>query len=79
MKMKLILILCQAVIEFAFSLVCVALGWNVFLTKLFDFVPVLGFGKLCILTLAIDFLAVPANIGGAMKRNDILKAVRGKE
>lgn len=77
--MKLILVLCRATVEFAFSLGCVALGWNVFLSMLFDFVPLLSFGKLCVLTLAIDFLSVPANIGGAMRRNEILRAVRGKE
>lgn len=69
----------EILVTYAISLGCVAVGWNMLLPKLFLFVPVLSFKKLCILTLAIDLLSTPATIGGSMTRSKILKAARGEE
>ena len=46
-------------VKFAISVGCVALGWNVFLRFAFNGiyeVPILGFGSLCLLTLAVSFV-----------------------
>lgn len=68
----------QAVLEFFVSLGMVAIAWNLLLPKLF-LIPKFGFGKLCLLTLALDLLATPITIGGTMKRDKIYKAVKGEE
>ena len=49
-------------VKFAISVGCVVLGWNVFLRFAFDGIyeiPVLGFGSLCLLTLAVSFVFQP--------------------
>lgn len=68
-----------AVLNFFMSLGFVALGWNLLLTKVFVSVPVLDFKELCMLTIAINFIATPATIGASHVRNKILKAVRGEK
>ena len=57
--MKILKLIALAVIFFLVELGCVALGWNMFLVKVFDGIPVLGFPKLCLLTLALTFLSAP--------------------
>lgn len=49
------------IIEYLFSVIAVSIGWDVFLVRVFA-VPVLGFKHLCLLTLALDFLATPITI-----------------
>lgn len=49
------------IIEYLFSVIAVAIGWDVFLVRVFA-VPALGFKHLCLLTLALDFLATPITI-----------------
>lgn len=56
--MKLLILI---ILEYLFSLLAVAIGWDVFLVRVFA-VPVLGFKHLCLLTLALDFLSVPITI-----------------
>ena len=49
-------------VKFAISVGCMALGWNVFLRFAFNGiyeVPILGFGSLCLLTLAVSFVFQP--------------------
>ena len=48
--------LVTGVVTYIISVGCVAFAWNVILTYLFDFIPSLSFGKLCLLTLAIALL-----------------------
>ena len=49
------------IIEYLFSVLAVAIGWDVFLVRVFA-VPVLDFKHLCLLTLALNFLATPITI-----------------
>ena len=52
-------------VKFAIGVGCVALGWNVFLRFAFNGIydiPVLGFGSLCLLTLAVSFVLQPLGI-----------------
>lgn len=52
----------KAIGKFVISVGCVALGWNVFLRFAFNGIydiPVLGFGRLCLLTLAVSFVFQP--------------------
>lgn len=56
--MKLLILI---ILEYLFSLLAVAIGWDVFLVRVFT-VPVLGFKHLCLLTLALTFLATPITI-----------------
>lgn len=49
------------IIEYLFSVIAVAIGWDVFLVRVFV-VPVLDFKHLCLLTLALDFLSTPITI-----------------
>lgn len=71
-------VIIEAVLEFFWSLGAVAIAWNLILPKLF-LIPKFGFGKLCLLTLALDLLATPITIGGTMKRDKIYKAIKGEE
>ena len=55
----------KMLVKFALSVGCVALGWNVFLRFAFNGIydiPVLGFGSLCLLTLAVSFVLQPLGI-----------------
>lgn len=55
----------KALVRFAISAGCVALGWNVFLCFAFEGIyeiPVLGFGNICLLTLAVMFVFQPLGI-----------------
>jgi hypothetical protein len=54
-------IILTLIIEYLFSLLSVAIGWDVFLVRVFA-VPVLGFKHLCLLTFALDFLSTPITI-----------------
>lgn len=52
----------KELVKFVISVGCVALGWNVFLRFAFEGIyeiPVLGFGSLCLLTLAVSFVLQP--------------------
>ena len=49
-------VLLTGILIFIVSVGCVALAWNVILTYLFDFIPKLSFGRLCLLTIAITLL-----------------------
>lgn len=57
--MKILKIIALVVIYFLVEVGCVALGWNMFLVKVFECIPVLGFSKLCLLTVALTFLSAP--------------------
>ncbi len=72
-------LIARMVIEFSISLGCVAVAWNLLLPKLFTFVPVFGFEKLCLLTIAIDLILTPATICGAVTRGKSLRILRGEE
>lgn len=55
----------KMLVKFAIGVGCVALGWNVFLRFAFNDIydiPVLGFGSLCLLTLAVSFVFQPLGI-----------------
>lgn len=57
--------ICKKLVNFAISVGCVALGWNVFLRFAFNGIydiPVLGFGSLCLLTLAVSFVFQPLGL-----------------
>lgn len=57
--------LCKSIINFSISVGCVALGWNVFLRFAFKGIydiPVLGFGRLCLLTGAVSYVLQPLGI-----------------
>lgn len=54
-------IILTLILEYLVSVIAVAIGWDVFLVRVFA-VPVLGFKHLCLLTLALDFLATPITI-----------------
>lgn len=54
-------IILTLILEYLVSVIAVAIGWDVFLVRVFV-VPVLGFKHLCLLTLALDFLATPITI-----------------
>ena len=71
-------VIVQEVLNFFVALGSVAIAWNLLLPKLF-LIPKFGFGKLCFLTLALDLLATPITIGGAMKRDKIYKTIKGEE
>lgn len=71
-------VIIESVLEFFWSLGAVAITWNLLLPKLF-LIPKFGFGKLCLLTLALDLLSTPITIGGSMKRHKIYKAIKGEE
>lgn len=71
-------VIVQAIVEFFGSLGMVAIAWNLILPKLF-LIPKFGFGKLCLLTLALDLLSTPITIGGTMKIDKIYKAIKGEE
>lgn len=60
---KFAIIAVYAIVEFLFSLGCVAVGWNVLLVKVFPSIQTLSFGQLCLLTLALPFIAVPITFG----------------
>lgn len=77
-KIDWLYVIVESVIELFWSLGMVAIAWNLILPKLF-LIPKFGFGKLCLLTLALDLLATPITISGAMKRNEIYKAIKGEE
>lgn len=68
--MEILKIIALAVICFLIELGCVALGWNVFLVKVFDGVPVLDFSKLCLLTLALSFLSAPFRSSPKRRKDD---------
>lgn len=63
-------IIIKGVVAYVISVGCVALAWNVILTYLFDFIPSLSFGKLCLLTIAISLLK-PINIRDKKQRSKI--------
>ena len=55
----------KMLLKFAISVGCVALGWNVLLRFAFNGIydiPVLGFGSICLLTLAVSFIFQPLGI-----------------
>lgn len=57
--------LCKSIINFSISVGCVALGWNVFLRFAFKGIydiPVLGFGSLCLLTMAVSYILQPLGV-----------------
>lgn len=54
-------IILTLILEYLVSVIAVAIGWDVFLVRVFA-VQVLGFKHLCLLTLALDFLATPITI-----------------
>ena len=77
-KIEWLEIIVKLEIKFFWSLGSVAIAWNLILPKLF-LIPKFGFEKLFLLTLALDLLSTPITIGGAMKRNEIYKVVKGEE
>lgn len=75
----------KKLVNFAISVGCVALGWNVFLRFAFNGIydiPVLGFGSLCLLTLAVSYVFQPFGIFVSdlieLKHNTRLKALLEK-
>lgn len=60
--MKILEALFKLIFYYFVSVGFVALGWNVILTKIMN-VPVYNFGELCLLTLALQFIATPITIG----------------
>lgn len=60
--MKVVEALIKGIMMYFLSVGMVAIGWNLILTRLFG-VQVLGFGELCLLTLAINLVSVPITIG----------------
>ena len=77
-KIDWLYVIVESVIEFFWSLGMVVIAWNLILPKLF-LVPKFGFGKLCLLTLALDLLSTPITIGGTLKRDKIYKDIKGEE
>lgn len=67
--MKILKIIALVVIYFLIEVGCVALGWNMFLVKVFEGIPVLDFPKLCLLTVALTFLSAPFR-SSPKRRND---------
>lgn len=60
--MKILEVLFKLVFYYFVSVGFVALGWNVILIKIMN-IPVYNFGELCLLTLALNFIATPITLG----------------
>ncbi len=72
-------VIIRAIVEYVFAVAFLAIGWNILLPLIFNFVPKLGFGKLCFLALAMDFILMPVTISASVTRGKILSILQGEE
>lgn len=70
MTKKILVFILKSVIDFFVSLGCVTFGWNVLLTRVFESVTTLSFGKLCLFSVAIPLILYPVTytVTGTVKR-----------
>lgn len=59
---KILFLILEIITIFILEVGCVAFGWNICLTRLFD-LPKFNFLGCCIFTIALNFISVPVSFG----------------